>query len=370
MNTTPLFQIHEKLNAKFTEFNGWNMPLWFSSLEDEHLHVRNQVGIFDVSHMGEIEIAGDDAESFTDFIFTNNILSLKTGQARYGFICDSDAQVLDDVIVYKISNKRFFLCVNAGNKDSVYEWLFNLDHKFNIEVKNLSNFYGQLAVQGPKTIEVINKIFPKSNLGFLNKFYMTNIIDLEEKFLSSLKAKCPNGDNFLIARTGYTGEDGYEIFVPNEVISSVYEYLLESCNEIKPCGLASRDTLRIEAGFPLHGNELIKGTTPVDFNLNRFIDFKKPNFIGKEVIEKRLENKKYVFVGFMMADNSIARSGYDVLKNDTKIGFVTSGTFSPVLKKGIGFALLDYEHSKITEFEIRIRKALKIAQKVDYPFIR
>ena len=159
MNTTPLFQIHEKLNAKFTEFNGWNMPLWFSSLEDEHLHVRDKIGIFDVSHMGEIEIVGEDAESFTDFVFTNNILNLKIGQARYGFICDFDAQVLDDVIVYKISNKRFFLCVNAGNKDSVYEWLFKLDHKFNVEINNLSNFYGQLAVQGPKSIQEINKIF-------------------------------------------------------------------------------------------------------------------------------------------------------------------------------------------------------------------
>ena len=176
-------------------------------------------------------------------------------------------------------------------------------------------------------------------------------------------------DNFLIARTGYTGEDGFELFVPNELINEIYQNILEDCPNIKPCGLGSRDTLRIEKGFPLHGNEFTKGTSPSDFNLDKFIDSSKHNFIGKDAILKKISENEFSFVGFLMEDNSIARNGYEIFNNGSNIGKVTSGTYSPILKKGIGLALINSDFSELRNFDIKIRKNFRRAVRVDYPFV-
>lgn len=369
MKSTPLYNIHQENGAKFTEFNGWNMPLWFSSLEQEHIHVRRDSGAFDVSHMGEIEVIGKDAFSFMDLTFTNNISRLGLGQARYGFFCDHQGNVIDDVIAYKLSDDSFFLCVNAGNIEQVFLWLESNCEGFDINLKNLSSFYGQIAIQGPNSYKYLSKIYPDTNIEELKKYTITKIIDLDKELTNKLSNKCPNQDNFLIARTGYTGEDGFELFVPNEVLPEIYKSILESSPNIKPCGLGSRDTLRIEKGFPLHGNEFGKGTVPSDFNLNKFIDQTKNNFIGKDAIIKKCESNELSFVGFEMEDKSIARSGYEIYLNDKKIGSVTSGTFSPILKKGIGMALIDSKFSDLSNFQIKIRKNLKNAKKVSYPFL-
>jgi len=369
MKCTPLFKTHQKYGAKFTEFNGWNMPLWFSSLENEHLQVRADSGVFDVSHMGEIIIEGNDALSFLDFTFTNKISSLKNGQAKYGFFCDSNANVIDDVIAYKLDENKYFLCVNAGNIDIVFDWLVTKSKSYDVDIKNLSDFYGQLAIQGPNSMEYLSKIFPLTFSEEFKKYTIINIMDLDEKYQSKSLFDSLIEDNFLIARTGYTGEDGFELFVPNELINEIYKNILEDCPNIKPCGLGSRDTLRIEKGFPLHGNEFTKGTSPSDFNLDKFIDSSKHNFIGKDAILKKISENEFSFVGFLMEDNSIARNGYEIFNNGSNIGKVTSGTYSPILKKGIGLALINSDFSELRNFDIKIRKNFRRAVRVDYPFV-
>ena len=369
MKTTPLYETHKINGAKFTNFNGWDMPLWFSSLENEHLHVRKDSGIFDVSHMGEIEIEGKDSLAFLEKTFTNKVSGLKNGYAKYGFFCNNDGYVIDDVIVYNLDGYRFFLCVNAGNIDNVEKWLLHNTNDFDVKVKNLSNFYGQVAIQGPNSIKYLSTLYPNSNLNDMPKYTIKILEDLDNTLTANLKSPCPNGNNFLIARTGYTGEDGFELFVPNEILSTVYEHILTNCANIIPCGLGSRDTLRIEMGFPLHGNELIEGTTPSDYNLDRFIDIDREEFIGKDAIINKIEKNEYSFIGFKMIDNSIARSGYEIYQDEKLIGNVTSGTFSPLLKKGIGMALVDSNFSSNKNLQIKIRKNFKDAKMVNYPFI-
>ena len=369
MKVTPLYKTHEEHGAKFTEFNGWNMPLWFSSLENEHLQVRNDSGVFDVSHMGEIVIEGTDAFSFLNVTFTNKISALKNGQAKYGFFCDTNGNVIDDIIAYKLDKNRYFLCVNAGNIDNVFNWLVNNSKDFEVEIKNLSTFYGQLAIQGPNSLKYLSKIFPITFSEDFKKYTIVNIMDLDKKYECKFSFDSLTENNFLIARTGYTGEDGFELFLPNELITEIYKNILENCPNIKPCGLGSRDTLRIEKGFPLHGNEFTEGTVPSDFNLNKFIDNSKDNFIGKDAILKKISDNEFSFVGFQMEDNSIARNGYEVFNNGSNIGKVTSGTYSPILKKGIGLALISSDFSELRNFDIKIRKNFRKAVKVDYPFL-
>ena len=370
MKVTPLFNIHKKYNAKFVNFNGWEMPVWFEDLRKEHLQVRQGAGVFDVSHMGEIEISGKDAETYVDYIFTNKVSDLSLGQARYGFICNTHGGVVDDIIVYKLDFDRFFLCVNAGNIENVFSWLTSNIHNNNVSVVNLSSFYGQLAIQGPKAVEYIDTLFPDSNVKSIKKYNISNILELENLYSSNLEWKCPNNNNFLIARTGYTGEDGFELFVPNEKIIDIYEQILKEFeSKIKPCGLGSRDTLRIEMGFPLHGNELRSNLTPIEANLARFINFEKKDFIGKNALEKVLSSNNSCLVGFKMHEKSVPRSGYKVFSSDSEIGFVTSGTFSPVLEQGVGLALIDSKHKDLDQISIQIRGSYKCANIVNYPFI-
>ena len=369
MKETPLFPLHKEMNAKFVNFNGWNMPVWFKDLKEEHLHVRKSVGIFDVSHMGEIEIVGEKAEDFLDYTFTNTISDLNIGQARYGFFCNESGGVIDDVIIYKLDSTRFFICVNAGNIDNVYNWLSSVSKHYNIIIKNLTSFYGQLAIQGPEAVNCIAEIFPKSKILDIKKYSISKVLELEENYKSTLKKTCPNGDNFLIARTGYTGEDGFELFVPNEVLKDVYSMILGKLENVQPCGLGSRDTLRLEKGFPLHGNELSENLNPVEANLGKFIDFSKKDFIGKKSLEHISKNPGHVLIGFKMSDKGIPRSGYKIFSQDIEIGYVTSGTFSPSLNEGIGLAVIKKDFSQLDMIEIKIRNDKKKALKVKYPFI-
>ena len=369
MKVTPLFEFHKNMNAKFVNFNGWNMPVWFEDLKQEHLHVRSSVGVFDVSHMGEVEVVGNMAEEFINYTFTNTVSDLNDGQARYGFFCNNEGGVIDDVIIYRLSIDRFFICVNAGNITQVFEWLNSTSVNFDIEVKNLTDFYGQLAIQGPDAVKCISNLFSSSNIDAIKKYSISSIIELEDRFKQKLKNPCPNGYNFLIARTGYTGEDGFELFVPNEVLPDIYSLLLEQVKNIKPCGLGSRDTLRLEKGFPLHGNELSDKLNPIESNLSKFVDFSKPDFIGKNSLELISQNRTSTLIGFKMDEKCIPRSGYKIFSNDSEIGYVTSGTFSPSLQEGIGLGVISGNFSEVTDIEVKIRSDKKKAKRSAYPFI-
>ena len=371
MKTTPLYEFHDKMGAKFVEFNGWHMPVWFEGPKEEHLCVRESLGIFDVSHMGEIEISGTDSEVFVDYIFTNSILNLSDGQARYGFICNQSGGVVDDVIIYKMLNGAYFICVNAGNVSKVFNWLLENSNTYNVEIKNLSDFYGQLAIQGPNSIDFMDELFPLSEIKSIKKYRIASILELEESYADNLKWKCPNGNNFLIARTGYTGEEGFELFVPNEMIKDVYKTLIENKNLTPiPCGLGSRDTLRIEMGFPLYGNELSEEISPIDSDLEKFIDMTKKDFIGKDSIAEKIQEKEFTLIGLEMNDKAIPRHGYKIFNENKIIGHVTSGTFSPILKRGICLGLIENKFSNLNEFQVEIRKKYEDAHKVTYPFIK
>ena len=369
MKETPLFEIHKKMNAKFVNFNGWNMPVWFKDLKQEHLHVRSSVGIFDVSHMGEIEIEGADAENFVNFTFTNKISDLKKGQARYGFFCNNEGGIIDDVIIYKLNDLRFFVCVNAGNVENVFNWLNSNSDSYKVTIKNLTSFYGQLAIQGPKAVEEVAKLFPSSQIQSIKKYTISRVNELDVEFKSKLNHSCPNGDNFLIARTGYTGEDGFELFVPNEVLNEIYLKIIGEIANIEPCGLGSRDTLRLEKGFPLHGNELSEKLNPIVANLERFIDFSKADFIGKVSLEVLSKNSDFALIGFKMTDKGIPRAGYKIFSNNNEIGYVTSGTFSPSLNEGIGLGIIKKDFSEIEDIEVKIRNDKKKVKRVSYPFV-
>ena len=369
MKETPLFEIHRKMNAKFVDFNGWNMPVWFKDLRQEHLHVRNSIGIFDVSHMGEIELEGADAEEFVNYTFTNTISDLKNGQARYGFFCNNEGGVIDDVIIYKLNNDRFFICVNAGNIENVFNWLSSNSAAYVVTIKNLTNFYGQLAIQGPKAVEEVAKLFPDSQIDRIKKYSISRVNELDSQFKSNLSHSCPNGDNFLIARTGYTGEDGFELFVPNEVLDEIYLKIISEIENIKPCGLGSRDTLRLEKGFPLHGKEISEELNPVVANLERFIDFSKIDFIGKASLESFAESRDFTLIGFKMVEMGIPRSGYKIFSANDEIGYVTSGTFSPSLNEGIGLGIIKKEFSEIEDIEVKIRNDKKKVKRASFPFV-
>ena len=371
MKTTPLYKLHRTMGARFVDFSGWQIPVWFSGLNKEHMKVRESVGIFDVSHMGEIEIAGPDSENYVNYVFTNSILNLSHGQARYGFLCNKSGGVVDDVIVYKMIDGSFFICVNAGNTEKVNKWLLDNSRNYDVRISNLSDFYGQLAIQGPKSIDFLEKFFLDSDIKSIKKYHISSIVELEEKYKNQLKWSCPNGNNFLVARTGYTGEDGFELFVPNERIEEIYKNLIKnSGSNLSPCGLGARDTLRIEMGFPLYGNELSEDGSPVDSGLEKFIDMNKEAFIGKTHIEKRIKDRKFSLIGFKMRNKIIPRSGYKILNKDKLIGHVTSGTFSPILKKGIGLGLVDTGSSELDQFNIEIRNKHEEAYKASYPFIQ
>ena len=371
MKTTPLYKLHDKMGAKFVEFNGWHMPVWFDGLKEEHICVRENLGIFDVSHMGEIEISGKDSEVFVDYIFTNSILNLSYGQARYGFLCNNSGGVIDDVIVYKMHDGTFFICVNAGNVDKAYRWLSDNSSNYDVEVTNLSDFYGQLAIQGPKSIQFMEEVFPQTDISSIKKYRISSLVELEKNYEDKLKWRCPNNNNFLIARTGYTGEEGFELFVPNEKIEDIYKLIIGNPGLIPmACGLGARDTLRIEMGFPLYGNELSDTTSPIDSDLEKFVDLSKKEFVGKSNIEERIKSKKFTLIGLKMNDKTIPRSGYKILSKNKIIGHVTSGTFSPILKRGICLGLIEYQCVDFNEFQIEIRKKYEDAEKVKYPFIR
>ncbi|WP_130807231.1 glycine cleavage system aminomethyltransferase GcvT [Senegalia massiliensis] len=358
---TALYDSHLRLNGKMTDYYGWKLPVEFEGLTLEHEAVRNDAGIFDVSHMGEIEIKGDDAKDFVDYLVTNDITSLKNNQILYTFFLYPDGGVVDDLLVYKFSDTHYFLVVNASNLEKDYEWIKENRKDYDVEINDLSDKYSEIAIQGPKAEQILQKITDK-NLSDIKFFYLDRNV-----FVDGKKA--------IVSRTGYTGEDGFEIYLANNDIVEVWEKLLEVGKEegVKPAGLGARDTLRFEANLPLYGNELSKDITPLEAGLGFFVKLnKESDFIGKEALKKQKEEGlKRKIIGFEMIGKGIPRSGYEVYKDDKKIGFVTTGYHSPTLKKNIGKAMVDIDYADLgIEFDIKIRKRFAKVKVVNTKFLK
>lgn len=356
MKRTPLYENHVSLGAKMTDFGGWELPVQYEGIIKEHNQVRNAAGLFDVSHMGEVTARGEGAQEFIQNLVTNDISQLQDGRAIYSPMCYPDGGTVDDIIVYRISKDDFFIVVNAANTDKDFEWM-KQNLSGGVELNNVSQSYAQLALQGPKSQFILQKL-----TGF----------DLSAlKFFRFAKDVEVDGVKCMVSRSGYTGEDGFELYVNSEQAPRLWDAILEAGRDegAVPVGLGARDTLRFEAALPLYGHELSKDISPLEAGLGRFVKLEKERFIGKEALQKQSANLKRVLVGFELVDPGVARSGFEVYAGERNIGFVTSGSYSPTLNKNLGLALVEAAFSpEGTQIEIAIRNRKAKAVVVNKPF--
>lgn len=341
---TCLYERHLKQNAKMTSFGGFEMPLVYSSIIKEHEAVRNACGIFDVSHMGEIIVAGKDAEKFVQYIFTNDISAAVVGKIFYGFMLYPNGGVVDDLLVYKLAADEILLVVNAANIDKDFTWICNQSKDFQVEIINRSENYGQIAIQGPLSEQIIEQELK---------------ISCSELSFYTFKFVAFNESDVLISRTGYTGEDGFEIYAEPSVIQWIWDTLIVS-KIVQPCGLGARDTLRFEVGLPLYGNELSEQISPIEAGLSIFVKLEKGNFIGKEAVKRQKdEGALRKLVGIELEDKAIPRHGYDVYHNNKIVGHVTTGYSSISTGKSVCMALIDRQFAKANEvLQISIHRKL------------
>lgn len=354
LKKTPLYQNYVDSGAKIVEFGGWAMPVQFSSIKEEHNAVRYNVGLFDVSHMGEIEISGKGAEQFIQYILSNDTNLLTNDKAMYSALCNDEGGIIDDLVTYKLNENHYLLIVNAANTNKDYQWIKKHSSNFTVDVSNTSDKYGQLAIQGPHSRALINELVD---------------IDVSHMAMFEFKQNVQIfGKSIILSQSGYTGEDGFEIYCKQEDTKDIWEQLLEY--DVTPCGLGARDTLRLEAGLPLHGQDLSESITPYEggiaFAAKPLIE---NHFIGKSVLKAQKENgSERRTVGLELLGKGIARTGYDVLdENSNEIGFVTSGTQSPSSGKSIALAIIDrdaFEMGKKVIVQIRKRQVeAKIVKK-------
>lgn len=345
LKLTCLHASHLELGAKMSPFAGYDMPIQYSGIIDEHNAVRGSVGMFDVSHMGEIFISGPDAEAFVNHIFTNDVRTLEEGKILYGMMCYEDGGVVDDLLVYKeFEADHFLLVVNASNIDKDYEWMKANSKGFDVVIDNQSEKWGQIAIQGPESEQTVVDLLGIEELRELS-------------FYTFLDAEDEDGNRVIVSRTGYTGEDGFEVYATPENINIMWRSLIE--DGVKPCGLGCRDTLRFEAGLPLYGDELSAEITPIMAGLGIFCKLDKPEFIGKDALAaQKAEGAPRKLVGIEISDNAVPRAGYPVeLEDGTQVGVVTTGYHSITLDKSICFALVDAAYSALdTALWIHIRK--------------
>ena len=338
---TCLHDRHIKLGATMTPFAGFDMPIQYSSIIEEHNAVRKDCGVFDVSHMGEVAISGKDAEKFVNHIFTNDVAGAPIGQVFYGMMLRENGGTVDDLLVYKMGENDFFLVINAANIDKDVAWMKQNIGDYDIEFCHCSDYYGQLAVQGPQAEAVVAEV-----LGLPCKdlvFYTAMRVEVD-------------GEIIILSRTGYTGEDGFEIYGSHDFIVRNWDKLIES-GRSKPCGLGCRDTLRFEVGLPLYGDELTDEISPVMAGLSMFCKLDK-EFIGRDAVAKqKAEGVAKRVIGIELQGNAIPRHGYDVLKDGEKIGEVTTGYNSISTGKSVCMAFIDAKYAKLgTEVEVQIRK--------------
>lgn len=335
------------------DFAGWKLPVQFEGIRQEHMAVRRTCGVFDVSHMGEIEIAGPGAETLCQKLNTNDMAKLADGRARYGFFCREDGGTVDDLITYRMSGERFLLCVNAANTQKVLDWIRENAGGTGAETADASSRYAQIAVQGPASAAVMEAVLPEAGLGDMPRF---SFVVLER-----------GGFGMTVARTGYTGEDGFEVFLPPDAAADFWKKACAS--GAVPCGLGARDTLRIEAGYPLYGHELSESVTPVEAGLGRYVKTDKGDFIGREALCGQIERgPARELAGFRMLERGVPRRGCGALVDGRRIGEVTSGTMSPVLGTGVGMALVESGSvAAAGEMEIEIRGRARTAAVRGFP---
>ncbi|MCA0982771.1 glycine cleavage system aminomethyltransferase GcvT [Halobacillus yeomjeoni] len=359
---TPLYEEYKKLGAKTIDFGGWDLPVHFSSIKEEHAATRTKAGLFDVSHMGEILIEGKDSLDFLQKMLTNDASKLEPGKAQYTIMCYEDGGTVDDLIVYQLAENRYLLVVNAANREKDYQWL--KDHQEgDVVITDVSDEYVQLALQGPKAEEILQTL-TDTDLSSI-KFF---------RFEQDVAFRGVEG-KAIVSRTGYTGEDGFEIYLPSSSGADLWQMVLEAgeSSGVMPVGLGARDTLRFEANLALYGQELSKDITPIEAGLNFAVKVnKEEDFIGKEVLKKQKEEgPERKLVGIEMLDKGIPRTHYEVLDGEKVIGFVTTGTQSPSLGKNVGLALLDEPYTKEgTEVTVQVRKRKLKAKVVSTPFYK
>ncbi|MBD5238052.1 MAG: glycine cleavage system aminomethyltransferase GcvT [Bacteroidales bacterium] len=341
LQLTCLHDRHVALGALMSPFGGFDMPIQYAGIAEEHNAVRQHVGVFDVSHMGEVRVTGKDALRFVNHIFTNDVDGAPDGQIYYGMMCREDGGTVDDLLVYKVKDDEYFLVINASNIDKDIDWIRQNAEGFEVEIIDECLVYGEVAIQGPESEKVMEDV-----LGLDVKdipFYNFRIIPAE-------------GEDIIVSRTGYTGEDGFEIYGSHDYIRKVWDRLMEA--GVQPCGLGCRDTLRFEVGLPLYGDELADDISPIEASLSIFVKLDKPEFIGKEALARqKAEGVTRRIVGLELEGNAIPRHGYHVEVNGEKVGEVTTGYRSISTGKSVAMAMIDKPFDKLgTEVEVRIRK--------------
>ena len=345
MKRTCLYDRHVKLEAKMVPFGGFEMPIQYTDITDEHQAVRQACGVFDVSHMGEVLVEGAEAEKFVQHIFTNDVSGAPVGKIFYGMMLHPHGGTIDDLLVYKMGDEKFFLVINAANIDKDYAWISQQAAQFDVTTENQSDSYGQLAVQGSKAEKVMEEVLalPCSEL----EFYTFKLIEAE-------------GETLIVSRTGYTGEDGFEIYGSHAYIQAAWDRLIES-KEAKPCGLGCRDTLRFEVGLSLYGDELTDDISPIMAGLGMFVKLDKEEFVGKEAVARqKAEGVQQKLIGIELEGRAIPRHGYEVVADDKVIGSVTTGYCSISTGKSVCMALVDAAYAKLdTPVQVRIHRKLQ-----------
>lgn len=346
LKRTPLYETHVRAGGKMVPFAGWEMPVQYpDGIIAEHMAVRTACGLFDVSHMGEIRVSGPDALRSLNHLMTNDFTDLADNGARYTLMCNDAGGIVDDLIVYKKDDQDYLLVVNAGTKDKDYAWI--LEHQSgDVTFEDVSAEWGQVALQGPKAGQILRSLTEESQI--------------PQKYYTCLFDRSIRGIPCMISATGYTGEDGFEIYVPAERTAELWDLLMEAGKEsgLIPCGLGARDTLRLEAGMPLYGNDMDETVTPREAGLGNFVRMDKPDFIGKAALETAGSPKR-VKVGLRVTGRGILREHMDVFRNGKKIGITTSGTKCPYIGQAVAFARIDAdarEYGETVEVDVRGRR--------------
>jgi aminomethyltransferase len=358
MKLTALNHVHRALGAKMVPFAGYDMPVLYKNLIQEHHAVRNAVGIFDVSHMGEVFITGENAFDLVQYMTSNDVSALSDGRVQYSCLPNDQGGIVDDLLVYRFASDKYFLVINASNIDKDLAWMHKQNEKFGATIENKSDDYSLLAIQGPKAIAALQKL-TEVNLSEIPYYHFT------EGVLA--------GMNMIISNTGYTGAGGFELYVKNNEVEALWNAVMDAGAEfgIEPCGLGARDTLRLEKGFCLYGNDINDETSPIEAGLGWITKFNNPFHMSEHHLEIKNNKPSKKLVGFELIDRGIPRQHYPICSADgTVIGEVTSGTMSPTLNKAIGMGYVTSENSAAgSEIYIEVRGKLLKAQVVKIPFL-
>ena len=358
MKRTPLYQTHVSAGAKLVDFAGWEMPIQYSGVVDEYQTVRTAAGLFDVSHMGRLTVEGRDAVTFLQRVTTNNVEPLAVGTAQYSMVCNPSGGIKDDIFIYRLGETRFLVCVNASNREKVFSWFCAQAPQGDVRLEDESSHLAQIALQGPQSPNILRTICPDAERLKPRQCLETAVL----------------GGQSVVSRTGYTGEIGYELYVPSSSAVMVWDALMKAGEQagIKPCGLGARDLLRLEVGYLLYGNDMDEQTTPLEASAVYAVSFTKGDFIGRPVLfEQKEKGPARRLVGFELLEKGVPRHGMKVLAAGKEVGVVTSGNLSPRLQKGIGLAYVPPSFADPgTRFQVDIRGRHQEAVCVKLPFYK